>query len=240
MIAGQLRETIADGLRARTQFVEADQQYRLSAEAYRSAEGNLSQQAIAIELKRDAARLSGLLPDAVVKTRADFDRQVSLIRQLRQPKPEVVALEDFVESGLIGLESDPKKAIPVLQHAVQVAEHAPGFDPMLLLWIKGRLCGLYVRLQDGQHLEATAEDRIRDIRSRFGGDSPMLVSYEMYLEEAYFLEGKYREAIKQADSNHPRFERLLGANNQYTLAVLATRQRHWRSLGATQRRCGTT
>ncbi len=231
LIAGQLRETIADGLRTRTQFVEADQQYRLSAEAYRSAEGNLSQQAIAVELKRDAARLSGLLPDAVAKTRADFDQQAALIRQLRQPEPKVVALKDFVESGLIGLESDPKKAIPVLQRAVLVAERAPGFDPMLLIWIKGRLCGLYVRLQDGPHLEATAEDRIRDIRSRFGGDSPMLVSYEMYLEEAYFLEGKYREAIQQADRNEPRFKRLLGADNQYTLAVLATRAASLAQLG---------
>ena len=231
MIAGRLHETIADGLRARTQFFEADQQYRLAAEKYRSVGGQLSQGAIAVELKRDAARLSGLLPGAVSTTRNDFDKQVALIRRLRQPAPEVLALQDFVESGLIGLESDPAKAIPVLQRGIRTAENTPGFDPMLLLWIKGRLCGLYVRLEDGPKLQAAAEERIAAISGRFGKDSPLLVSYEMYLQEAYFLQGKYRQAIEQADRNYPRFKNLLGEQNQYTLAVLANRAASLGQLG---------
>jgi non-specific serine/threonine protein kinase len=231
MIAARLHETIADGLRARTQFVEADQQYGIAAEEYRSVGGLLSQDAIAVDLKRDATRLSGQLPDAVVKARKDFNRQAGLIHQIQRPRPEVLALQDFVESGLIGLESDPAKAIPALERAIRTGESSSDFDPMLLLWIKGRLCGLYVRLQDGPKLEAAAEERIREISSRFGKDSPLLVSYEIYLQEAYFLEGRYKESIGQADRNYPRFQHLLGSQNQYTLAVLATRASSLAQLG---------
>jgi serine/threonine protein kinase/DNA-binding winged helix-turn-helix (wHTH) protein len=231
LIAGRLHETIADGLRARTQFVEADRQYQLAGEEYRAIDGALSQNAIAVDLKRDATALSGQLPGRVAWAHSDFNAQISLIRQLRHPNPEVLALQDFVESGLMGLESDPAKAIPVLQHAIRIAEGAPGFDPMLLLWIKGRLCGLYVRLEDGPNLQAAAEDRIRDISARFGQDSPMLVSYEIYLQESYFLQGKYKEAIEQADRNYPRFQHLLGDQSQYTLGVLANRASSFAQLG---------
>ncbi len=231
MIAGRLHETIADGLRARTQFVEADEQYRMAAEKYRSVGGPVSQGAIAVELKRDAARLSGLLPGAVAATRRDFDKQVALIHQLRNPSSEVLALQDFVESGLIGLEADPARAIPVLQRGIHTAENTRGFDPMLLLWIKGRLCGLYVRLEDGPKLQAAAEDRIHEISARFGSDSPMLVSYEIYLQEAYFLQGKYKEAIEQANRNYPRFQHLLGDQSQYTMGVLANRAASLAQLG---------
>lgn len=231
MVAGKLHETIADGLRSRTQLVEADEQYGLAAQEYRSAEGPLSQAAIAVELKRDASRMVGLLPGAMAEARRSFDQQVALIRQLPSPEPEVLVLQDFVESGLLGMETDPAKAIPPLQRAIQRAQATPGFDPMLLLWIKGRFCGLYVRLQDGPRLQAAAAERIQDISGRFGKDSPMLTSYEMYLQEAYFLEGKYQQAIEQADRNYPRFQRLLGDQHQYTLAVLANRASSLAQLG---------
>ena len=231
LVAGKLHETIADGLRARTQFVDADHEYDAAAEEYRAADGPLSQDAIAVELKRDATKMVGLLPGSVSKARDSFDQQLRLINQLPHPAPRVLVLQDFVESGLIGLESDPAKALPLLQRAIQRAEATPGFDPMLLLWIKGRYCGLYVRMQDGPRLEAAAQERIQDISTRYTKDSPMLVSYEMYLQEAYYLEDKYKEAIQQADRNYPRFQRLLGDRNQYTLAVLANRAASLAQLG---------
>jgi serine/threonine protein kinase len=231
MVAGKLHETIADGLRSRTQFVQADRQYDIAAKKYRSAQGDLSQAAIAVELKRDATQLAGLLPGAVAKARVGFDHQVSLIRQLPHPEPVVLVLQDFVESGLLGLGPDPAKAIAPLQRAIQRAEATPDFDPMLLLWINGRYCGLFVRMQDGPRLQAAAQERIQDISARYGKDSPMLVSYEIYLQEAFYLQGEYKQAIQQADRNYPRFQRLLGERSQYTLAVLANRAASLAQLG---------
>jgi len=231
LVAGKLHETIADGLRARTQFLEADREYAVSAERYRAAEGALSQAAIAAELKRDATKMVGLLPGQVQKARENFNQQVRLIEQVHHPAPMVVVLRDFVESGLIGLESDPSKAVPPLERAIRLAEATPGFDPLLLLWIKGRYCGLYVRMQDGPNLEAAARERIRAISARYGADSPMLVSYEMYLQEAYYLQNKFKDAVEQADRNYPRFKHLVGDQSQYTLAVLANRAASLAQLG---------
>ena len=231
LVAARLHETIADGLRARTHFVEADSEYGIAAGEYRATEGPLSEAAIAAELKRDATRMVGMLPGAVARAQADFEHQAKLIAQIPHPAPLVLVLRDFVESGLLGLQSDPAKALLPLEHAIRRAESTSGFDPLLLMWIKGRYCGLYILMQDGPHLEAAAQERIRDISARYGPDSPMLVSYEMYLQEAYYLENRFPEAIRQADRNYPRFQRLLGDRNQYTLAVLATRAASLAQLG---------
>jgi serine/threonine protein kinase/DNA-binding winged helix-turn-helix (wHTH) protein len=231
LIAGKLHETIADGLRARTQFSEAEQQYSIAAKEYQQAEGERSQKAIVSHLKLDATKMAELGPKAAQSAREDYNGQAKLIKLLSDPEPAVLVLRDFVESGLIGLESDPTKAISPLRKAIALAESTPGFDPVLLIWIRGRFCGLYVRLQDGPHLQEAAEAQIHLISNQYGKDSPMLVSYEMYMQEAYYLEGNYQRAIEQADANYPRFRRLMGDQSQYTLGVLANRAASLAQLG---------
>ena len=222
-IAGRLHETIADSLRSRTRFQEADEEYATAAKRFREAGGPLSQDAIVADLKKNFALLSALLPGSVEAARHGFEREKTLIAQLRNPTAELTAWKTLVETGLIGLGPNPEQALPVLTEAVKRAEATPGFDPLLLIRLKNQFCGTYVRLGDGANLERISNEIIALLTAQHGPDSATLSPYQMYLEEAFFLQGKYSETIAQADRNFSRFNAVLGREHQLTLATLATR-----------------
>ena len=99
----------------------------------------------------------------------------------------------------------------------------PGFDPGLLVRLKNQFCGTYARLGDGKNLERVSREIIALLAREHGDDSPTLFPYQMYLEEAFYLQGRYPQVITQADANYAHFNRVLGDQNQLTLATLATR-----------------
>jgi tetratricopeptide (TPR) repeat protein len=110
----------------------------------------------------------------------------------------------------------------MLTDAVHQAE-AHHLDPALLITLRARICGIYVILQDGPNLERASRELIDQVRQQYGTESPSLNLFLIYLQEALYLEGKYPEAIHQADENFTRFSRLLGPRHELTLATLANR-----------------
>ena len=222
-IAGRLHDTIADSLRSRTRFPAADIEYAKAAQLFREAEGPLSQRAVVVELKREFAGISALLPGSVQAARNGFDQQKKVIRAIARPSAELQAWDTMVSSALLGMGPHPEQALAMIANAVRRAEATPGFDPGLLVRLKNQFCGTYVRLGDGKNLERVSREIIALLTRQHGGDSPTLFPYQMYLEEAFYLEGKYPQVVTQADMNYARFNRVLGDQNQLTLATLATR-----------------
>ena len=221
--AGRLHETIADSLKSRTQFQKADEEYATAAQRFRAAEGPLSEDAIRVELKREVAEVSSILPGSTQAARLGFQQQDALIGQLPRPSTEVLAWETLVKTMLIGMGPNPEQALPLLDAAVKRAEVTPGFDSALMLRLKNQYCGTYVRLGDGVNLERVSREIIALLTRLHSAESATLFPYQMYLEEAFYLQGKYEEVITQANSNLVRFERVLGREHQLTLATLATR-----------------
>jgi DNA-binding winged helix-turn-helix (wHTH) protein len=222
-VAALLHETVADSFKSRTQFQDADKEYAAAAQHFREAEGAHSQNAIVAELKRDLTEISSLQPGSIQKARKDFDQQEKLIGELRVRSAELEAWETLMKTALIGMGPHPEEALPLITAAVQRAQSTPGFDPMLLIRLKNQFCGTYVRMGDGANLERMAREIIGLLTRQKGSESPTLFIYEMYLEEAFYLQGKYPETITQANQNITRFERVLGGQHQLTLATLATR-----------------
>ncbi|WP_348269475.1 tetratricopeptide repeat-containing serine/threonine-protein kinase [Edaphobacter paludis] len=221
-IAARLHGTIADSFKSRTEYIEADKEYTIAAEKFREAEGPLSQNAILTELRKENADLSSRLPGSVGSAEAGFKVQQSIIAKLDHPSPELLTWEAFIGASVIGLGEHPKSAIPMLTDAVYKAE-THHLDPALLISLRARICGIYVILQDGPNLERTSRELISQLRQQYGSESPSLNLPFMYLQEALYLDGKYPEAITQANKNFARFSRLLGPNHELTLATLANR-----------------
>lgn len=84
-----------------------------------------------------------------------------------------------------------------------------------------RYLGVYVRMNDGAGLERVAREIIRLLTSRYRAGSATLFPLQMYLEEAFYMEEKYSEAIAQGTRNFELFERVLGRDHQLTLATKA-------------------
>jgi serine/threonine protein kinase/DNA-binding winged helix-turn-helix (wHTH) protein len=221
-IAARLHGTIADSFKSRSEYIEADKEYTIAAEKFRQAEGPLSQNAILTELRKENADLSSRLPGSVDSAEAGFKVQQSMIAKLDHPSPELLAWQAFIGASVIGLGDHPKSAIPMLIEAVHNAE-AHRLNPALLITLRARICGIYVILQDGPNLERTSRELISQVRQQYGPESPSLNLFFIYLQEALYLEGKYPEAITQANENFARFSRLLGSKHELTLATLANR-----------------
>jgi eukaryotic-like serine/threonine-protein kinase len=222
-VAARLHETVADSLRSRTQYREAAHQYAVAARDFRTAQGPLSQDAIIAELKGEFDALAGQLPGSVDEAKQGFARQQVLIDQLHRPTAELQSWQAIVHTIVTGLGSHPENALPMLKAAVERAEATPGFDPLLLVRMKGIFAGTYVRLGDGVNLERTSKEVIAILSHQFGSESPRLLPFQMYLEESYYLQGRYADTITQADQNYSRFNLVLGPQNQLTLATLSTR-----------------
>ncbi len=222
-IAGRLHETIADSYRSRTRYEAADREYAVAAQRFRESEGPLSTHAIVAELKREFANISALLPGSVQASREGFAQQGKVIARIAHPSADLEAWQTLVNSALVGMGPHPEQALPLITAAVERARATPGFDQALLVRLENQFCGTYVRLGDGKNLERVSRDIIALLTQQHGSESPTLFPYQMYLEEAFYLQGKYPEVVAQADANFARFNQLLGGQHQLTLATLATR-----------------
>ena len=222
-IAGRLHVTIADAFKSRTQYVEADQEYLTAEERFRLAEGPLSENALLTEFKRENAQLSSRLPGAITSAQNGYKVQQTLVAKLRKPSAELQAWNTLIEASFIGFGDRPQDAVPLLSIAIQKAQAAPGLDPALITTMKARICGFYVRLQDGPNLEQASRELRDGLAKRNGSDSPTLVLPEMYIQEALYLERRYRDTVEMGEQNYRRFSRILGPQHELTLATLANR-----------------
>lgn len=222
-IAARLHETIADSLKSRTRFDEADREYSVAAQRYRDGDGPLSQAAITTELKREFTRLAAIGPGSIEAAQSGYAQQEKLIAQIKTPTIELQTWQTLVKTALIGFGPHPEQALPLLNAALQRAQAAPSPDPQLIFRLKNQLCGTYVRLGDGPNLERVSRDIISMLTQQHGADSATLFPFQMYVEEALYLQNKYKETVAQADQNFSTFSHVLGPDHQLTLATLATR-----------------
>ena len=119
--------------------------------------------------------------------------------------------------------SNPQQAISQINQAIERAKATPGFDSKLLIALEARLSAIYLRLADGAAAERAARQVIAMITALDGPESHALLQPLMFLQEALYYERKYKEALAQGDENHALFAKILGPQNQLTLAALTMR-----------------
>jgi ATP/maltotriose-dependent transcriptional regulator MalT len=94
-----------------------------------------------------------------------------------------------------------------------------------------RYCSIYFMLGDYSAAERVARDAIEQIRRIRGQDSPLAFQPKLFLEEALFYQGKYKETIAQGEENYAQFNKVLGPQNQMTMSALEV---HAAAEGATE------
>jgi serine/threonine protein kinase/DNA-binding winged helix-turn-helix (wHTH) protein len=223
LVAARLHQTIARALDNRTDYPDARQEYEGAAALFRQVDGELSQDAIIVQLQRTTLEARSYESGSLPLAKSILEQQKTLIAKLTHPRPDLPVWLSSAQ-GMIGLiENNAKSAAENFQAAVDRAEVLPEFDESARLTFKQRLGFSYIRLGEGAKAEQTFRDLIVAFTRVAGPDSPNVLRVRLNLAQAFMIQNKHADAIKEANAIYPEFVSRLGPDHELTMQLLATR-----------------
>src|SRR6202167_207560 len=230
LIAARLHQTIARALDNRTDYPDARQEYDRAAALFKQVDGELSQDAIIVQLQRTTLEARSYESGSLPLAKSILGQQEALIAKLTHPRPDLPAWL-YSARGMVGLiGNDAKSAAENFQVALDKAESLPEFDQSARLTCKQRLAFSYIRLGEG----AKAEQLFRELIDAFtrvaGPDSPNVLRVRLNLAQAFMIQNKHAEAIKETNAIYPEFVSRLGPDHELSMQLLSTRAQSEASL----------
>src|SRR5579863_2063680 len=223
LVAARLHQTIARALDNRTDYPDARQEYDRAAALFKQVDGELSQDAIIVQLQRTTLEARSYESGSLPLAKSILEQQKALIARLPHPRPDLPVWLSSAQ-GMIGLiENNAKSAAENFQAAVDKAEVLPEFDESARLTFKQRLGFSYIRLGEGAKAEQTFRDLIVAFTRVAGPDSPNVLRVRLNLAQAFMIQNKHAEAIQEANAMYPEFISRLGPDHELTMQLLATR-----------------
>lgn len=231
LIAARLHQTIARALDNRTDYQDARQEYDRAAELFRQSEGELSQDAIITQFQRATLESRSYEKDSLAKAKSILASQEALLSRIPRPRSDVPVWHDSARGMIALIGNDIKSAAENFKSAVEQAEMLPVFDESARLTFKRQLAFCYIRSGDG----ATAERLFRELIVAFtrltGPESGEVLRVRLNLAQAYMIESKHEDAIRETTAIYPAFVSHLGPDHELTMQLLTTRAQSEGSLG---------
>jgi serine/threonine protein kinase/DNA-binding winged helix-turn-helix (wHTH) protein len=230
LIAARLHQTIARALDNRTDYPDARQEYDRAAALFKQVDGELSQEAIIVQLQRTTLETRSYESGSLPLAKSILGQQEALIAKLTHPRPDLPVWL-YSARGMVALiGNDAKSAAENFQAALDKAESLPEFDESARLTFKQRLAFSYIRLGEG----AKAEQLFRELIDAFtrvaGPDSPNVLRVRLNLAQAFMIQNKHAEAIKETNAIYPEFVSRLGPDHELSMQLLSTRAQSEASL----------
>jgi DNA-binding winged helix-turn-helix (wHTH) protein/serine/threonine protein kinase len=223
LVAARLHQTIARALDNRTDYPDARQEYDRATALFKQVDGELSQDAIVVQLQRVTLEARSYEKDSLPLAKSILDQQKVLIARLPHPRPDLPVWL-FSAQGMIALiENNAKSAAENFQAALDRAELLPEFDESARLTFKQRLGFSYIRMGEGAKAEQTFRDLIVAFTQVAGPDSPHVLRVRLNLAQAFMIQNKHEEAVKEANTIYPEFISRLGPDHELTMQLLSTR-----------------
>jgi eukaryotic-like serine/threonine-protein kinase len=223
LVAARLHHTIARALDNRTDYPDARLEYDRAASLFKQVNGELSQDAIAVQLQRTTLEARSYEAGSLPAAKSILEQQKALIARLAHPRPELPVWL-FSAQGMIALiENNAKSAAENFQAAVEKAALLPEFDESARLTFKQRLGFSYIRLGQGAKAEQTFRDLIVAFTRLAGPDSPHVLRVRLNLAQAFMIQNKHAEAVREATAIYPEFVSRLGPDHELTMQLLTTR-----------------
>jgi eukaryotic-like serine/threonine-protein kinase len=230
-IAARLHLTIAQALDNRTNYPEARIEYERAHQLFLQTEGPLSQDAIVVQLQRAAMEARSYQSGGLPVAKSLLAEQEALIPKLKNPRKDLPVWL-YSAKGMIALiENDAKAANQNFKAASDAAMWVPDFDETARFNLRQRLAFTYIRLGDGATAERLARELIVAYAGANGSDSPYVLRVRLNLAQAFMIEGKYHEAVQEANGIYPDFLAKFGPDHELTMQLLATRAQSEGSLG---------
>jgi hypothetical protein len=191
----------------------------------------LSQDAIIVQLQRTTLEARSYENGSLALAKSILEQQKALIAKLASPRPDLAVWLDSAQGMVALIENNAKSAAENFQAALDKAESLPEFDETARLTFKQRLGFSYIRLGDGAKAEQTFRDLIGAFTRVAGADSPHVLRVRLNLAQAYMIQNKHAEAIREANAIYPEFVSRLGPEHELTMQLLTTRAQSEGSLG---------
>jgi serine/threonine protein kinase len=231
LVAARLHQTIARALDNRTDYPDARQEYDRAASLFKQVDGDLSQDAIIVQLQRTTLEARSYENGSLALAKSILEQQKALIAKLASPRPDLAVWLDSAQGMVALIENNAKSAAENFQAALDKTESLPEFDETARLTFKQRLGFSYIRLGDGAKAEQTFRDLIGAFTRVAGPDSPHVLRVRLNLAQAYMIQNKHAEAIREANAIYPEFVSRLGPEHELTMQLLTTRAQSEGSLG---------
>jgi eukaryotic-like serine/threonine-protein kinase len=223
LVAARLHQTIARALDNRTDYPDARQEYDRAATLFKQVDGELSQDAIIVQLQRTTLEARSYESNSLLLAKSILAQQEALIAKLPHPRPDLPVWLASARGMVALIENNAKSAAENFLAALDKATALPEFDESARLTFKQRLAFSYIRLGDGAKAEQLFRELI-DAFSRIAGqDSPHVLRVRLNLAQAFMIQNKHADAIKEANAIYPEFVSRLGPDHELTMQLLSTR-----------------
>jgi serine/threonine protein kinase/DNA-binding winged helix-turn-helix (wHTH) protein len=231
LISARLHQTIARALDNRTDYPDARQEYDRAAALFKQADGELSQDAIIVQLQRTTLEARSYEKDSLPLAKSILAQQEALIPKLSNPRPDLPVWLSSARAMIALIDNNAKSAAENFQAAVEKAEALPSFDESARLTFKQRLAFSYIRLGDGARAEQLFRELITAFTRVAGPHSPNVLRVRLNLAQAFMIQNKHADAVKEANAIYPEFVSRLGSDHELTMQLLTTRAQSEGSLG---------
>jgi len=223
LVAARLHQTIARALDNRTDYPDARLEYERAAALFRQVDGELSQDAIITQLQRTTLEARSYESGSLPLAESILEQQKALIARLKHPRPDLPVWLGSAQGMVALIENNAKSAAENFEAAVQGAESLPEFDESARLTFQQRLGFSYIRLGEGAKAEQTFRELIAAFTRVAGPDSPNVLRVRLNLAQAFMIQNKHAEAIREANAIYPEFVSRLGPDHELSMQLLATR-----------------
>jgi tetratricopeptide (TPR) repeat protein len=231
LVAARLHQTIARALDNRTDYADARLEYDRAAALFRQVDGELSQDAIVVQLQRVTLEARSYQKDSLPLAKSILEQQNALISRIPQLRPDVRVWQYSAQGMIALIANDAKAATENFQEAVNRASVLPEFDESARLTFQQRLGFSYIRMGDGAKAEQIFRDLIVAFTQVAGADSPHVLRVRLNLAQAFMIQNKHAEAVQEATAIYPEFVSRLGPDHELTMQLLSTRAQSEGSLG---------
>ncbi len=230
-VAARLHLTIAQALDNRSNFSEAREEYEHAHRFFLQTGGELSADAIMVELQRASMEARSFQSGGIPAAKAIVTEQESLLGKIKRPRADLIVWL-LTAKGMISLvENNAKQANEFFRKASDAAATLHDFDEIAKFNLRQRLAFTYIRLGDGATAERLARELVTAYSNSTGSDSPYVLRVRLNLAQAFMIEKKFKESIEEANVVYPDFLAKFGPDHQLTMQLLATRGQSEGSLG---------
>ncbi len=222
-VAARLHHSIARALDNRTNYPDARQEYDRAAALFPQTEGPLSQDAIIVNLQLAAMEARTYQEGALPAARLLLKQQESLLARIQQPREDLLVWLASARGMIALIANDAKVAAQQFQAAYDQAQTLAAFDESARLTLKQRLAFSYIRLGEGAKAERLFRELIAAFSQTDGAGSASVLRVRLNLAQAFMIQGKNQDAIREATSLYPLYVARLGESHELTMQLLSTR-----------------
>jgi serine/threonine protein kinase len=230
-IAAQLHQTIARALDLRTNYPDARTEYDRAAALFMQSDGDLSQDAIIVNLQRAALEARSYQGGTLDQAKAILSAEEGKVGKLSQARNDLKVWLSNARGMIALIDNNAQSAKQNFQAASDFAANVPEIDENTRLAFKQRLAFSNIRLGNGVEAERLFRELISAYTRSSGADSPDVLRVRLNLAQAFMIQNKNAEAVDETNQIYPSFVSKLGRDHELSMQVLATRAQCEGTLG---------